>query len=78
MCPRMSWRRCWVRKLNLACGVRSAAEILTISGISSTAELGDYVYGLPNVVSNENDVLKRFILRLNYDKPYSALVQIIR
>ncbi|KAH8361972.1 hypothetical protein KR200_002641 [Drosophila serrata] len=60
-------------------GLNVPSDVLeTVLGISSTAELGDYVYGLPNVVSNENDVLKRFILRLNYDKPYSALVQIIR
>ncbi|KAH8285511.1 hypothetical protein KR054_010168 [Drosophila jambulina] len=60
-------------------GLNVPSDVLeTVLGISSTAELGDYVYGLPNVVSNENDVLKRFIMRLNYDKPYSALVQIIR
>ncbi|XP_017045099.1 protein transport protein Sec24A [Drosophila ficusphila] len=60
-------------------GLNVPSDVLeAVLGISSTAELGDYVYGLPNVVSNENDVLKRFILRLNYDKPYSALVQIIR
>ncbi|XP_017012565.3 protein transport protein Sec24A [Drosophila takahashii] len=60
-------------------GLNVPPDVLeAVLGISSTAELGDYVYGLPNVVSNENDVLKRFILRLNYDKPYSALVQIIR
>ncbi|KAH8401527.1 hypothetical protein KR009_006202 [Drosophila setifemur] len=60
-------------------GLNVPQDVLeTVLGISSTAELGDYVYGLPTVVSNENDVLKRFILRLNYDKPYSALVQIIR
>ncbi|XP_017066641.1 protein transport protein Sec24A [Drosophila eugracilis] len=60
-------------------GLNVPPDVLeAVLGISSTAELGDYVYGLPNVVSNENDVLKRFILRLNYDKPYPALVQIIR
>ncbi|XP_052842753.1 protein transport protein Sec24A [Drosophila gunungcola] len=60
-------------------GLNVPPDVLeAVLGISSTAELADYVYGLPNVVSNENDVLKRFILRLNYDKPYSALVQIIR
>ncbi|XP_039482335.1 protein transport protein Sec24A [Drosophila santomea] len=60
-------------------GLNVPPDVLeAVLGISSTAELGDYIYGLPNVVSNENDVLKRFILRLNYDKPYSALVQIIR
>ncbi|XP_067632587.1 protein transport protein Sec24A isoform X2 [Eurosta solidaginis] len=47
-------------------------------GVKSTAELSDYVYGLPNVNSPENDILKRFILRLNDDKPYSPIVQIIR
>ncbi|XP_036330766.1 protein transport protein Sec24A [Rhagoletis pomonella] len=47
-------------------------------GVKSTAELPDYVYGLPNVNSPENDVLKRFILRLNDDKPYPPIVQIIR
>lgn len=51
---------------------------ISIAGISSTAELSDYVYGLPNIVSAEADVLKRFILRLNYDKPYAPLVQVIR
>lgn len=60
-------------------GLNVPANVLeALLGISSTAELSDYVYGLPNVVSQENDVLKRFISRLNYDKPYSALVQIIR
>ncbi|EDV58192.1 uncharacterized protein Dere_GG25252, isoform B [Drosophila erecta] len=60
-------------------GLNVPPDVLeALLGISSTAGLGDYVYGLPNVVSNENDVLNRFISRLNYDKPYSALVQIIR
>ncbi|KAH8327328.1 hypothetical protein KR074_010200 [Drosophila pseudoananassae] len=60
-------------------GLNVPSNVLeALLGISSTAELSDYVYGLPNVVSQENDVLKRFIARLNYDKPYSALVQIIR
>lgn len=60
-------------------GINVPTDVLqTLFGISATAELSDYVYGLPNVVSAENDVLKRFILRLNYDKPYAPLVQIIR
>ncbi|XP_034109291.1 protein transport protein Sec24A [Drosophila albomicans] len=60
-------------------GINVPADVLqALFGISSTAELTDYVYGLPNVASTENDVLKRFILRLNYDKPYAPLVQIIR
>ncbi|XP_053967300.1 protein transport protein Sec24A [Anastrepha ludens] len=47
-------------------------------GVKSTAELPDYMYGLPTVNSPENDALKRFILRLNDDKPYPPIVQIIR
>lgn len=54
------------------------SSYICIAGISSTAELSDYVYGLPNIASAEADVLKRFILRLNYDKPYAPLVQVIR
>ncbi|KAH8416170.1 hypothetical protein KR222_009732, partial [Zaprionus bogoriensis] len=60
-------------------GINVPADVLqSLLGISSTAELADYVYGIPSVASAENDVLKRFILRLNYDKPYAPLVQIIR
>ncbi|XP_033246368.1 protein transport protein Sec24A-like isoform X2 [Drosophila miranda] len=60
-------------------GLNVPPDVLeAVLGISSTAELGDYVYGLPHSVSAENDILQRFLLRLNYDKPYSALVQIIR
>ncbi|XP_064552039.1 protein transport protein Sec24A [Drosophila montana] len=60
-------------------GLNVPTDVLqALLGISSTSELADYVYGLPNVVSPENDALKRFILRLNYDKPYAPLVQIIR
>ncbi|XP_037948998.1 protein transport protein Sec24A-like [Teleopsis dalmanni] len=47
-------------------------------GIKSTAELPDYVYGLPNVNSSENESLKQFILKLNDEKPYQPVVQIIR
>lgn len=47
-------------------------------GIKSTAELPDYYYGLPNVNSPENDALKRFIMKLNDEKPYPPIVQIIR
>ncbi|BFG04518.1 protein transport protein Sec24A [Drosophila madeirensis] len=60
-------------------GLNVPPDVLeAVLGISSTAELGDYVYGLPHIVSAEYDILQRFLLRLNYDKPYSALVQIIR
>ncbi|XP_068147160.1 protein transport protein Sec24A [Drosophila tropicalis] len=60
-------------------GLNVPVDVLeAVLDISSTAELADYVYGLPTVASAENDVLKRFILRLNYDKPYGPLVQIIR
>ncbi|XP_065366704.1 protein transport protein Sec24A isoform X2 [Calliphora vicina] len=47
-------------------------------GIKSTAELPDYYYGLPNVNRSENDTLKRFIMKLNDEKPYPPIVQIIR
>ncbi|XP_030081378.1 protein transport protein Sec24B [Drosophila hydei] len=60
-------------------GLNVPTDVLeALLGIRSTAELPDYVYGLPNVVSAESDALKRFMLRLNYDKPYPPLVQIIR
>ncbi|XP_017149456.2 protein transport protein Sec24A isoform X2 [Drosophila miranda] len=60
-------------------GLNVPPDVLeAVLGISSTADLGDYVYGLPHIVSAEYDILQRFLLRLNYDKPYSALVQIIR
>ncbi|XP_050322830.1 protein transport protein Sec24A [Bactrocera neohumeralis] len=49
-----------------------------VFGVKATAELPDYLYGLPNVTSPANDILKRFILRLNDDKPYPPMVQIIR
>ena len=48
------------------------------SGIKSTAELPDYYYGLPNINTTENDALKRFIMKLNDEKPYPPIVQIIR
>ncbi|XP_011181486.2 protein transport protein Sec24A isoform X2 [Zeugodacus cucurbitae] len=50
----------------------------SVFGVKSTAEIPDYLYGLPNVTSPANDILKRFILRLNDDKPYPPMVQIIR
>lgn len=48
------------------------------AGIKSTAALPDYYYGLPNVNSPENDALKKFIMKLNDEKPYPPIVQIIR
>ncbi|KAI8119133.1 Protein transport protein Sec24B [Lucilia cuprina] len=60
-------------------GLNVPVNILeNVFGIKSTAELPDYYYGLPNVNSSENDTLKRFIMKLNDEKPYPPIVQIIR
>ncbi|XP_075165510.1 protein transport protein Sec24AB [Haematobia irritans] len=60
-------------------GLNVPVNILeNVFGIKSTAELPDYYYGLPNVNSTENDALKRFIMKLNDEKPYPPIVQIIR
>ncbi|XP_073848514.1 protein transport protein Sec24AB [Musca autumnalis] len=60
-------------------GLNVPVNILeNVFGIKSTAELPDYYYGLPNVNSTENDTLKRFIMKLNDEKPYPPIVQIIR
>ncbi|XP_013098692.2 protein transport protein Sec24A [Stomoxys calcitrans] len=60
-------------------GLNVPVNILeNVFGIKSTAELPDYYYGLPNVNSLENDALKRFIMKLNDEKPYPPIVQIIR
>ncbi|TMW45201.1 hypothetical protein DOY81_009720 [Sarcophaga bullata] len=60
-------------------GLNVPVNILeNVFGIKSTAELPDYYYGLPNINTTENDTLKRFIMKLNDEKPYPPIVQIIR
>ncbi|XP_058982376.1 protein transport protein Sec24A-like [Musca domestica] len=60
-------------------GLNVPVNILeSVFGIKTTAELPDYYYGLPSVNSTENDALKRFIMKLNDEKPYPPIVQIIR
>ncbi|XP_055854481.1 protein transport protein Sec24A [Episyrphus balteatus] len=60
-------------------GLNVPTNILeNVFGIKSTSELPDYCYGLPTINSPESTALKRFMLKLNDDKPYPPLIQIIR
>lgn len=49
-----------------------------ILGVQTTAEISDYCYGLPSLNTPESKTLRDFIDRLNENKPYDPVVQIIR
>ncbi|KAL9919504.1 protein transport protein Sec24AB isoform 2-T5 [Glossina fuscipes fuscipes] len=60
-------------------GLNVAPSILeNVFGVKSTSELVDYIYGLPNISSAESSILKRFLNKLNDEKPYNPIIQIIR